>query len=100
MKYYFEARDSENCFLKGHFVDLMKEGGIKEMEVFPARIEYGVDYFWCEIWGEVGEKGDQCGRFCGEYKPRNGKNGRCCHQRHCYTPDEKPIVIKLKSTDK
>ena len=97
MKYYFEHADGDdNCFTKDHFMEVMDELGITEMEVFPAKVIYGEEYFWCHAIGEPGMKGEGCGRFCSDYKPRNGKNGRCVHSGHCYEPADESIILKLK----
>lgn len=100
MKYYFEKIGktdySELCYPRSHYIELMKERDITEIEVYPAKIVYGEDYFWCHAISEPGMKGESCGKFCPDYKPRNGKNGRCVHHGHCYEPADKSIIIKLK----
>ena len=96
MKYYFEKIDSEKCYNKNYFIELMKDNDITEMEVYPAIIEYDTDYFWCAEFEEACEKGEGCGRWCEEYKPRNGKNGRCISHKNCYEQAEKPITLKRK----
>ena len=100
MKYYFEKGDCELCYTKQHFMEVMEERGITEIEVFPAIIEYGTDYFYCQEHGESGMSGEGCGKFCDFYKPRNGKNGRCRHHSNCYTPADKSVILKLKSKHK
>lgn len=95
MKYYFEKGDSEMCYTKEHFIDLMEERGITEMEVFPAKMVVGEKMFYCSEYGEIGESGESCGVLCGGYKPRNGKNGRCRHHSNTYEPTDKPIILKL-----
>ena len=94
MKYYFENQDSELCYSKKYFMDLMEERGINEIEIFPAKILFGTGYFYCEEIGETGESGEGCGRFCEFYKPRNGKNGRCRHHSNTYEPHDKSIKLK------
>lgn len=96
MKYYFERLDSEGCYPKEYFIDQMKDNDITEMEVYPAKVEYGTGYFWCSEYGEIGEIGETCGHLCDEYRPRNGKKGRCVSHKNCYTHAEKPITLKHK----
>jgi hypothetical protein len=93
MKYYFETQDSEKCYTIDYFYEQLSDD-LPEMTIYPAKIMYGSDYFYCQEYGEMGEKGEGCGRFCDFYKPRNGKNGRCRHSRNPYEPAEKPITIK------
>jgi len=96
MKYYFETPDSELCYNKDYFIELMKERDINEMEVFPAHIITGESFFWCSEYQETGETGESCGRQCEKYKPRNGKNGRCRYHSSTYEPIDKPIILRLK----
>ena len=95
MKKYFETKYSENCHSIDYFYDMMRLEELTEMEVFEAKIEYGTGLFWCNKQGELGEVGEGCGKMCEEYKPRNGKNGRCVHSGPVYSPDQK-VKIKLK----
>jgi hypothetical protein len=96
MKYYFEYPDSENCYAEDFFKDEMRENGITEMVLYPAKMVKRESYFYCNEFSEVGEVGESCGNLCGKYEPRNGKNGRCRHHRNCYEPSETPITIKVK----
>ena len=95
MKYYFQTQDSDHCWNKEYYKDYMIENGLKEIQVYPAKAEYHVDYFWCSKYDEVGEVGESC-QFCGGYTPRNGKNGICKHYRPCRHPKDEPIILKLK----
>jgi hypothetical protein len=45
---------------------------------------------------EVGEVGEGCGKFCQQYKPLNGKNGRCKHYGYVYEQTDKVKLLKLK----
>lgn len=97
MKYYFLNKDSEMCYTKDHFIDLMKDNDLTEIEVYPAKMVKGESYSWCTELQDAIETGrGDCGRSCDDYKPRNGKNGRCRFSKNCYEPDEKPIILKLK----
>jgi methionyl-tRNA synthetase len=95
-KYYFEFTDSENCYTVDHFYEQLKENDLPQMQIYPAIIEHGTDYFWCSEFGEIGETGESCGKCCDRYKPRNGKNGRCVYHKNCYTASEISITIYKK----
>ncbi|MBP9790723.1 MAG: hypothetical protein KBD57_09305 [Bacteroidia bacterium] len=96
MKYYFETEDAEMCYPESYFQDNMKELDLTEMEVFKAKIKFGTDYFWCNEFFEVGEVGESCGKQCSDYKPNNGKNGRCKHYRFLYENTGEKVTLKLK----
>ena len=97
MKFYFRADDDGSCcYLKKDILEQMKENFIDEIKVFKAKPVYGTGYFWCTVNQDVGEVGQGCGKLCYQYKPRNGKNGRCRFSGYCYEPDDKPIILKLK----
>lgn len=94
MKKYFENKDSENCYEKDYFDDIMRLNNTTKIEVFEAEIEFKTGYFWCDELLEIGEVGCGCGKMCEDYKPRNGKNGRCVHSKSPYGLGEK-ITLKL-----
>jgi hypothetical protein len=94
-KFYFREDDDERCYLKKDILEEMKEYGPAELKIFEAVRTTGEGYFWCTVNQEVGEVGQDCGRFCSDYKPRNGKNGRCRFSGHCYEPTGKFEIIKL-----
>jgi hypothetical protein len=95
-KFYFREDDDERCFLKKDIIVDMRENGPDQLKICEAKRTTGEGYFWCSIFQEVGEVGQGCGRFCSDYKPRNGKNGRCRYSGHCYEPTEKSEIVKLK----
>jgi hypothetical protein len=72
----------------------MKEEGIDEIELIEAEMEAGTGYFYCTQYGECGIVGESCGKFCDEYKPRNGKNGRCRFSANTYEQTEKHFTLK------
>lgn len=94
-KYYFRDDDELSYTIQGH-LDYMKEFDIKELKVFEAKMINDNEYFFCSKYFEVGEKGQDCGKFCKDYKPRNGKNGRCCFSSNCYEQTDKFRILKLK----
>ena len=93
---YFEHEDSDFCYTEQYFLDMMRDDGTTEMEVFLAQRETGTSYFWCKEHGVACEKdSDTCGvNNCEQYEPRNGKNGICKHNGYCYTPIKK-VTLKL-----
>ena len=95
-KYYCEKPDSENCYTIDHFYDQLKDNDLPQMQIYPAIIEHDIDYFWCDEFQEIGETGESCGKLCDKYKPRNGKNGKCCHHKNCYTASEVSVTIYKK----
>lgn len=77
IKYYFESLDDEYCYTLEKFKNIMREDNLASMVLYEAikeKCDEGV--FFCKYYGEWGETGD-CGKQCKEYKPCNGKNGRC-----------------------
>ena len=96
MKHYFETIDSELCFNRDYFIDIMKSKKLKQIEVYTAEIEYNVTYFWCSKLSECGEVGVGCGVDCEHYKPRNKKNGRCRFSNNCYSVGEK-TTLKIRT---
>lgn len=94
MKYYFENLDSENCYSLDYFKEKMAEEEITEMQVFPAKMVKGKEYFWCDEYFEVGITKESCGKSCEGYTPRNGKNGRCKYHKNTCEPSDEPIIIR------
>ena len=90
-KYFFQNEDDEHCFTKNHFIELMKETGEKEMNVFVAKPLTDDQYFFCKAVGECGERG-HCGKECDDYEPRNGKSGCCKHFGKLYEAMEKTVI--------
>lgn len=94
-KFYFREDDDERCYLKKDIIEDMRDGGITSLKIFEAKRMTGESYFWCSLNQEVGEVGQGCGKYCSQYKPRNGKNGRCRFSSHCYEQTDKSITITL-----
>lgn len=93
-KYYF-GDDEERCYTLDYFLEQLG-GGCDEITVYPAVMVVGEGVYYCQKFGEVGEVSDGCGKQCSEYKPRNGKNGRCRYSANCYEVDHtKPKILKL-----
>jgi hypothetical protein len=87
-KYFVDIFNDCFCYTKERIIDMMKVDGIKEVKAYEALREINRDFFWCNEFGEVGEKGQSCGKQCGSYEPRNGKNGCCKHVGHLYVKGE------------
>ncbi len=84
-KYFVNIFNDSFCYTKECIIDMMKVEGIKEVKAYEAVIDINNDFFWCKEFGEVGEKGQSCGKKCGFYEPRNGKSGCCKHVGNLYT---------------
>ncbi len=94
-QYYFLYEDSENCYSVDYFQNLMFEEGLLEMEVFEAIPERIHAVFWCQVNGFCGDdSADSCGKQCSDYKPRNGKNGRCCYHNIWMRTHGNKITLK------
>ena len=85
-KLYFEM-GGENCYTLDYFKELLCDI-TKEIILQVGTMERGSDYMWCKIIGECIERGSgDCGKLeCVDYKPRNGKSGRCISLINCYEP--------------
>ena len=92
-KLYFNQYDDERCSELEDHLQYMAEHDIKEMEITEARRVTGTGYFYCKLFHEVGEVSEGCGRYCEEYRPNNGKNGRCKHYGYCYESTDKIKTI-------
>lgn len=91
---YFASRDAEECYTLDVHEDNLRADGGGERTLFLAKpVPTSQGYFWCHAHHEAYEN-EGCGVQCGDYQPRNGKNGRCRHHGHCYEATEKTKVIK------
>ena len=77
MKKYFMPY-SDLCYPLSVIKKDMKEMGIEEIELTEAIPYKDPNYIWCGFNHEVGERGE-CGKFCSDYSPKNGKSGCCRH---------------------
>jgi len=93
MKLYFD-KDGESCYPLEHYLEVMKEFDLKEMELFEAKREIGSEYFFCKEYQEVGETRESCGKSCEGYKPNNGKSGRCKHYGYVYEATDTKIILR------
>jgi hypothetical protein len=97
VQYYFESENSELCYSKKYFQNLMEYEGWTEIEVIKAIPEEVYPYFWCEHYGTYGERGIDfsCGISCKHYTPRNGKSGCCKHYSKKFYSHGEKIILKL-----
>lgn len=97
-KYYFDAseEDHEHCYTLDYFRRKMKDEGVKEMTLVEAKPAYGTGFFYCREYEMIGQVGEGCGKECKAYKPRNGKNGRCCFSATPYEESDKKIQVNAK----
>lgn len=93
-KFYFEEND-ERCYTLDYFKWYMKKYSLKYLKLREAKIEYGNGFFFCTKYSEIGESGENCGKVCEHYQPRNGKNGLCKFWRNTYEPTDKIKILTL-----
>jgi len=96
-KFYFSKLDDERCYSLDGIKQQMIDEEISEMEVTEAKIVTGQGYFFCSKFQDVGEAGQDCGKQCSKYSPRNRKSGRCRYSGYCYEPTDKKRIIRIKS---
>ena len=90
---YFEEENGESCWDIGEFQDRIQDGE-KEIFLREAKRDFGSGFMWCKEDCECVESGDDiCGRSCENYKPRNGKSGRCVHLDNTFTPIGEVLVL-------
>lgn len=95
-EFYFKDEDSEICYTKDHFEDVMRFDKVTEMEVVEAIPDKIDGIFWCKAIAFCGDNSsDTCGKQCKHYAPRNGKSGCCKHYTtRIYTWGDK-VTLKL-----
>jgi hypothetical protein len=95
---YDEADDSILAYPAALHRDEILGSEVAERRLYRARPEKGSSYFYCREHGEVGKKGEGCGRLCDSYEPRNGKNGRCRFSAPCYEAVTNEVLV-VKNPD-
>lgn len=92
--FYFFSRNSEQCYIKRHFEDIMKDNDLSELEVFKAVRNTSYPFaFYCNMDREIYEREQGVCSDCGDYNPRNGI---CKHWRPTYEPSSEPTILKIK----
>lgn len=94
-KYYF-LNNAEKCYTIDFFKNYMRDSDLKELELFEAKKEENIDFFFCKHFEEIGEKHDFCGKMCNKYEPKNGRSGCCKYNGSLYEKTDKKITLKLK----
>lgn len=97
-RYYFSDHNDERCYTIKFMLEWMKDEGMENLTVYPAKMMVGDGYFFCTFYRECGLVGEGCGKVCKEYLPRNGKNGRCKYSNNCYEPDYENMIILTTKT--
>lgn len=93
-KYYFML-DKEYCYTLDYIYQYMEDEEIEELEVNEAQRLIMPDMFWCKWFEAPSEKGE-CGKYCAQYKPKNGIKGVCQHYGNFYESSGKTRILKLK----
>ena len=104
MKYYnYPYPDSdEYVFPIDFFITMLNDND--SMIIEEQKREYGTEFMWCKIYREPVQRGDnECGVWCSNYNPCNGKSGRCTELVNTMTGNGKQIKItscngKIKTT--
>lgn len=87
-KLYFRSEDDEYCYSLDYHLEIAKQDGLTEVELFEAIPDR--DHGWCGLFGGVLITGEsECGKVCDGYDPRNGKSGICKNKTHCHTWGDK-----------
>jgi hypothetical protein len=71
---------------------------IKETILYLAQREIGSEYMFCKYIWEAGEKSD-CGSWCREYKPRNGKSGACIYLGCVYEQTDREFTLTISESE-
>ncbi len=94
-KFYFvDIFNDTFCYTKEYIIDMMNIEDIIEVKAYEAIKVFNNDYFWCKEFGDLGEKGQSCGKICRSYNPKNGKSGCCKYFGNLYSKG-KEIIIKI-----
>jgi|GEM_PF-1671115 len=96
-KIYFEDNDEGEGRALKSWRQILEDECRDEIVLMLGTIEKGSDYFYCMEVGEIGDKSEgTCGKFCGDYKPRNGRSGICKYFRSTYDCDEENKFLLKK----
>jgi hypothetical protein len=75
---FYMEKDDEIAYVLDWFKDLLEDNGKKEIILYEMKREFKTGFIWCSLLQECFENTDSmCGKVCEDYKPRNGKSGRC-----------------------
>ena len=91
--FFYKDRKNGNCYKLKKFLDESLEYG-STFSIVGAKIMFGESFFYCDEIGEAGLKDEfSCGLSCIDYEPRNGKSGRCKHNKNCYEPNDNICIV-------
>ena len=77
MRYFIEKECPDDGIFTLDAFKMMIGDDIEEIELLEMERDYGGE-MWCEGKEDFVKKGDcDCGCFCQQYSPCNGKSGRC-----------------------
>jgi len=97
-KYYFseDKYNDDRAYTINHLLDYMKRHHIEKMDIFEAKRVIGSGYFYCKYYDEIGTSGESCGKkWCENYKPNNGINGRCRYYGYVYERTDVKITLEI-----
>jgi len=84
MKLYKSDFNDEIYLPISQILQEMADMDISQTTITLGKRDPDTSYFFCKEFQMVGETNDTCGRTCGKYEPKNGKNGVCRHYGYCY----------------
>ena len=88
--YSVKGEYRELLYTLEYYANELQETGQEYIDLVAMKAMVGSDYYWCKNSEAMGEKySSNCGWFCDNYKPRNGKNGICTHNGPVYEDTEK-----------
>ena len=90
MRYFMEKEYGEMVYAIDEFKDRIYDGE-KEIILLEMKRDYGGE-MWCRENKDFVGKGD-CGCFCTDYNPCNGKNGRCRYLENGFVETGKDFIL-------
>ena len=54
---------------------------------------------WCSYYREFLEDGDECGKHCSNYIPKNGSRGKCIYKKYTLKETKNKITITKKALE-
>ncbi|MFZ4437650.1 MAG: hypothetical protein ACOYOS_04425 [Syntrophales bacterium] len=94
-KYYSDG--GEHVYHKQWWQDVAYDRQ-KPVIVYGQKREKGGEKMWCAINRDFCLSSEECGTDCPDYSPCNGRNGRCCELKACFTPTGIRYLITEKGS--
>ena len=86
--------DSESDFYRLDFWrNYMAENNLATLEIIEGKRMKGTGFVFCKYHQQTGDAGS-CGSNCDQYKPNNGKSGRCKHYGYIYEETGTKYTLK------